>query len=363
MHHKTIFMRYLFLFFILQFSLIAMAQNRYEEIDKRVKTIPSEDSKSIQKLSDWFISNFEKEDDRFRAIFFWVADNLVYDIKSLERPAVEEPKPVIVKKAFERKMAVCEGYSGLMDTLCQLSGIRTEAVSGYTRNNGQLDITPHMWIAANINGEWTLSDPTWASGAIMNKKFVKQFEEKYFRVPAQKMIQSHIPYDPMWQLLENPVTHKAFIQLTNVEKNDLVFNFNDSIYHHLNAGKAVQYQNELRRIRIQGFNHQALAQRINYLEGTLKVIQHNKTVAELRVVTDFFNQAITLFNDGVTLLNNRNDSKKVNMKLQEANEKLFQAKERLLAIEDSPAALNQNIASMMNSIQQLDENIQKLLRR
>jgi hypothetical protein len=363
MYYKTIFMRYLFLFFMLQFSLIAMAQNRFEEVDKRVKAIPSEQSKSIQKLSEWFNSNFEKEEERYRAIFFWVANNLVYDIKSLSQPAVEEPKPVIVKKAFERRMAVCEGYSGLMDTLCQLSGITTALVSGYTRNNGQLDITPHMWMAAYINGEWTLSDPTWASGAIMNNKFVKQFEEKYFLVPAQRMIQSHIPYDPMWQLLKKPLTHKAFIQLANDEKNNLDFNFNDSIYHHLNADKATQYQNELRRIRNQGFNHQALGQRLNYLEGTLKVIQHNETVAELRIVTDVFNQSIELFNSSVNLLNNRADSKSVNTKLHEAKEKLFQAKERLLAIEDSPAALNQNMASMMNSIKQLEENIQQLLTR
>jgi hypothetical protein len=356
-------MRYIFLFLMLQSTFLLKAQNRFEEVDKRVNSIPAEHSKSIEKLADWFSSNFEKEEDRYRAIFFWVANNLVYDIKSLSQPPVEVPKPMIVKKAFEQRKAVCEGYSGLMDSLCVLSGIRTVAVSGYTRNNGLLDITPHMWMAAYIDGEWTLSDPTWASGAIMDKRFVKQFEEKYFMTPPQKMIQSHIPYDPIWQLIKNTVTHKAFITNTSENKRAIEFNYTDSIEQHLNAGKAEQYQSELRRIQDENFNHQALQQRIQYLEGTINVIKHNETVAKMRQVTDVFNRAVELFNASVELYNKRAEAKIVNLKLYEAKETLSKAQEMLFAIENPPAALVQNKATMVNAVGQLEQNIQNFLAR
>lgn len=356
-------MRYLFLILILQFSLTAIAQNRFEEVDKRVSSLPAEHSKSIKKLADWFNDNFEKEEERYRAIFFWVANNLVYDIKSLSQPPVEVPKPMIVKKAFEQRKAVCEGYSGLMDSLCVLSGIRTVPISGYTRNNGLLDITPHMWMAAYIDGEWTLSDPTWASGAIMDNRFVKQFEEKYFMTPPQKMIQSHIPYDPIWQLIKNPVTHKAFISLNSSEKRPIEFNYTDSIEQFLNAGKAEQYQSELRRIRDEKFNHQALQQRLQYLEGSINVIKHNETVAKMRQVTDVFNRAVELFNASVELYNKRADAKIVNLKLYEAKETLSMAQEILLAIENPPPALVQNKVTMINAVGQLEQNIQNFLAR
>jgi hypothetical protein len=85
-----------------------------------------------------------------------------------------------------------------------------------------------------VENKWQPLDVTWASGYIDNsgKEFEGLFNDVHFITPPHEFINTHIPEDPQWQLLNYPVT----IQFINPKTTDkkliytaLYFNFIDSI--------------------------------------------------------------------------------------------------------------------------------------
>lgn len=198
----------------------------YSQVDQIVSTYPKSFSKA-QDLAEKINKDFTKEDEKARAIFYWIAINIKYDVKAYysqknDRPVAysfrnQEEKLAkqrafkldFANKALKSKKAVCQGYTALFDYLSELTGLESVTITGTAKTNvtqiGKLPgASDHAWNAVKINGNWKLVEPTWASGVVDPAKrvFIPKFNDAYFLTPPDTFILNHFPDDKKWLLGE-----------------------------------------------------------------------------------------------------------------------------------------------------------------
>lgn len=146
----------------------------------------------------------------------WVALYTSYDAKAFFAGAIPSQDPSDV---LRRHTAVCAGYAALFKRLATLAGFETVVVSGYSRGFGydpfvtEVPKANHDWNAVHVNGAWYLLDVTWDSGYLRGAQFVGEYSNDYFLLSPQKMIYTHMPTDPAWQLLEHPLSPNQCVAL------------------------------------------------------------------------------------------------------------------------------------------------------
>ena len=74
-------------------------------------------------------------------------------------------------------------------------------------------------------------------------------------VQPTEFIASHMPYDPLWQLLYYPVTHEQFYS-GNIYKNKTIyFNYPDSVTAYIQMDSLNRFQSAAHRIQQQGLDN------------------------------------------------------------------------------------------------------------
>lgn len=104
--------------------------------------------------------------EKTRAIFNWITKHVHY-ARGGEIPALNP------YEVFQRKVAVCGGYSNLYKALLNAADIPSLVVFGtiprnITSKNGQTLDPAHQWNAVYADGKWFYSDSTWG-GSYFNK--------------------------------------------------------------------------------------------------------------------------------------------------------------------------------------------------
>jgi len=65
--------------------------------------------------------------------------------------------------------------------------------------------------AVKVGNKWRLYDPIWSAGIVNDgSKFVKKYNPMWNNTAPEEMIKTHMPCDPIWQLLKNPVSYDDF---------------------------------------------------------------------------------------------------------------------------------------------------------
>lgn len=190
------------------------------------KRVPLTARYNPHRLAEHLADGCNNEEEKVRAFYFWITKNIRYDVK---RFISGKSGPVKLRKILIRKRGLCADYANLFDTLCKSVGIKSCVVSGYSKGIINLDddllfINDHAWNAVFINGEWKLLDLTWASGnviylptrwGLIKKKifpyatiphkhyYRANANDRYFLAHPKVMIKTHLPENPVWQLL-NP---------------------------------------------------------------------------------------------------------------------------------------------------------------
>ena len=111
-------------------------------------TVTEEQAAEMLSVIEEVTKGKEKEYDKARAIFDWVAANVEYcsDHVSIS----SEPYQV-----FSQKRAVCGGFSNLIKEMMNLVGIPAAALVGYYG-----DVGAHQWSAVYVEGKWVYADGT-----------------------------------------------------------------------------------------------------------------------------------------------------------------------------------------------------------
>jgi hypothetical protein len=295
------------------FSLHAQVGSDLRAADVIALNAPDSVQSSVDGLGRYFSRSFSSQKFRARAIFSWTAMEISYDIANISKVNNTTGFDELVEKTMQTKSAVCQGYTAVFKALCDKCGIRAYVVNGYTRQNGHINDISHSWIIAVIDSMWYGFDPTWGGGYMIRGKYVRHFNEGFFMIKPEVLINDHMPFDPMWECLDHPVNNQDFTNgriISTVSSN--AFAWSDSIAAWQGMSVKDQCQASLRRLEIAGITNNLLQDWAKYLgdcitNGKLNVqaTARNKYVKQFNDAVASYNQSIYLFNQYIDYWNRR----------------------------------------------------------
>ncbi len=299
------------LFFILlisfSVSLTSLGQSftsDYTTIDKIALAIPAEQTRKTQDIANYINEKFNNEDEKARAIFIWTATNFEYDVENMFAINFNEKQEDKIARVLKTHKGICENYAAVFQDLCTKCGLNAHIVVGYTRQNGFTSFIPHGWCVVKVSGNWQLVDPTWGSGFIENNKFVSKISNEFFKANPELLIKTHMPFDPMWQLLDRPVSFKQFSDPTLPEtKSKVVFSYKDSIAQFERQTELQRFETEIERIEKNGINNAVIYDRLSKIKSFVEVSKKNEVINKQNEIVDIYNVAVTEFNEGTNDLN------------------------------------------------------------
>lgn len=183
-------------------------QADYTAVDTYASRLSLQD-RDIEWLTDTLTKPFPTEQEKARAIFVWISENIAYDCGS-ENHLEEEPAVAIdplyytqlqLENIMSTRRTRCDGYAFLFRLMCRLAEINCSVVEGYARFDGKkvdpATVQPnHAWNAACLDGEWYEIDVTAGSGQCVNRRFRAERRMEYFQMSDQLLKRTYIPvYD------------------------------------------------------------------------------------------------------------------------------------------------------------------------
>lgn len=279
-------------------GLFAQKKNsEFAQVDKIALQIPDSLTNSTKGISDYINSNFINQTDKSRAIFIWIASNIQYDIENMFAINFYQNTSEIIDKVLMTRKGICMHYAELYNSIAKQVGIKSYVISGYTKQNGFVDYIPHAWCSSLIDSTWYLIDPTWGSGYIQNAKFIKKTNDYYFKTKPEQIVKSHMPFDPLWQFLNYPVTNQEFYEgKTGLNKTKPFFNYQDTLSQFEQETEIEKLESTSRRIEKNGVKNSLVFDRL----------QHNKREIEYfnnKILVETYNSAVNHYNDGINQLN------------------------------------------------------------
>lgn len=357
-------MRYIFsfIFLLLFFALNAQKPITTNQIDKFSVQIPDSLLSNTNGISSFINSKYILPKDKARAIFVWITNNIQYDIENIFAINFYQNTNEIVTEVLKSRKGACMHFAELFNDIATKVGIKSYVITGYTKQNGLVDYIPHAWCTAMIDSTWSLFDPTWGSGYIQNAKYIKKMNNYYFMTNPEQLIKSHMPFDPMWELLNYPVTNQEFYEnKTQFNKNKIFFNYNDSINKYLSGTEIQQLISSSRRIEKNGVKNSMIFDRLQHNKREIEYIQNKLIIEKQNATVNELNLAVNLYNDGInklnTFINYRNQlfnplksEYEIRKMIEDPEISLDSSRAKLKTIETTDK-------SMINSIAQLDRSL------
>jgi hypothetical protein len=198
---------------------------------------------SLNKKVAQITSGSSGAEDKFNKIAQWICQNKKFDVKGFENFRMNSNP---VEKLLNQKELLPGEYSSLLTAMCTQAGILCYSVEGYSRYgwyypNKKYYYADYSWNVVNFNGNYSIVDITNASRyPVQGKKFNPYF----LNIPADSAINQLMPYAPMWQLKENPVTIGSFEKrIINPQLQDtvLTISYKDLISNYEGKEKKDQY--------------------------------------------------------------------------------------------------------------------------
>lgn len=274
------------LFFTVCFSTMVSAQSETQHL-------PAFDSSFV-------FSIIKNKPEPVRAIFDWIAKEVDYDMASLEDlPAYSHPSELL-DSVWENRSGVCMHYAELMNAWCKKAGYESVVVNGYTMNQREVDRRyGHSWNAVKVDGKWRLYDATWASGYRQGKRFVKKYDAKWYDVKPSEFIYSHVPFDPVWQLLDRPLTSKEISAKTSA-KTHQTLDYRTIIADENQQDAIEKDRAQLARIQAFGDDNPLVAKEVERIDNNIEIQIFKRGVDSYNSSIDIFNGFIAHYNRGLS---------------------------------------------------------------
>lgn len=328
------------------------------KIERIVLNIPDSETNTTKDIATYIKSHFKTDDDKIRAIYIWVTTNIKYDKNSIHRIILDEDQEQRVIYALKSRKGVCENFAAIFNDICQKSGIPSFYIEGYTKQNGSIDRTGHVWCAAFVDNNWALYDPTWDAGFLSGSNFVNQEGMSYFKNSPEDFISSHLPFDPVFQFLNYPLTYKEFYNGSKpANKPKSYFNYKDSLSVYNHSDSLSRYLASLHRIENFDWPSSKIDTRLKQLKLEIELIYQDRDM-------DFYHSAIADYNNGIDLLNEfinyRNHQFQPVNKMNEVpkmfdtiSKKIATANKKLIEINKSEATLTLNTGDIQQKLNDL----------
>jgi len=246
-------MRLLIVLLILSISESSIGQSKHEVIDQKSKSVP-DSLETYNEISNYLTKNLNTEIEKLRAIYSWICQNVKYDLDQLKNMKSYSSTEEIIDDVLKEKKGVCMHYSELFLAMCLSEGLKCYTISGYTKDYKDSIVNlPHSWNAVKLDTNYFLVDVTWSAGYTINNRYFHEFRDECFLVSPEIFLKDHMPFDPIWQLVSNPLRYEEFKngdfkRLEN--KSD--FSFKDSISRHENLSELMKLEESLVRMEKNG---------------------------------------------------------------------------------------------------------------
>lgn len=189
-------------------------------------------------LTKKLISIAKSDREKAELIFYWISNNVEYDFWRAKYiyafHGTKSPLEILTSKK-----GVCSDYSSLFKLMCDEASLKCYIISGYAihedHNKSFLQEVNHDWNSVYLEGKWYLIDATWGAGYSDEEDvYHKRFNLEYLFPNPIEFVKRHLPENPMWQLVDYPVSGNDFFSLNFEYKKNIYYNFNDSIIKYEN---------------------------------------------------------------------------------------------------------------------------------
>lgn len=280
--------------------------NSYNTVDSKMEAIPKENTSSTASIVQYITDNFQSEEDKIRAAFYWCAANISYDVESMYNQQPNQLTDDRIRKTLSTHKGVCADYVAVFNDIANKLGIKTHEVAGYTKQKGKVVLLSHVWSVSKIGGKWYLIDPTWGAGYVNEMQFIRHLENNYFKSNPSEFILNHIPYDYSWQLLEHPISNQDFYD-NKSQPNDLTVSVDyDSLINNLD-----QISNEeamkasAQRVEKGGLKNKLIVDYLNMLNTNMDAAVKNANVKRLMGISNDFSVATQQYNAYIAFRNHK----------------------------------------------------------
>jgi hypothetical protein len=276
----------------------------YRAVDSIALQIPDSITRSTAGIARYISRHFRSEDDKVRAAFIWVASTFNYDVAGMYTFRGKETQDEKITRVLTTHKGVCDHYSAVFTDICRKLGLRAYTIMGYTKQRGEMSTLAHAWCTVYTAHTWKLYDPTWASGFISKGTFTPRINNEFYDVPAEKIIASHMPYDPMWQMLNNPYNSAEFAQgQHDADRMAHYFNYSDSIVAYERQSEEQQLIATARRIEANGVDNELTFNKLNHIRNDLDYRKNMDVFKKSTANVNLYNDAVADYNAGVKYFN------------------------------------------------------------
>lgn len=209
---------------VLLFSSISLAAQTngrdFTAVDEYVKGLGSLDNMSMGTINNVVSNKFTDKIDKARAIYYWIATSITYDVKSARNNSTQKNTPTDV---LASRKAVGIGFASLFQDMCSSAGIRCLTVDGFVKyNTGQINEKGveinHSWAVVQLGESpdtWFYVDPAFGSGYpdAELKTFTPYYTDAYFFTDKATFNLQHYPDNEAWKLGPAPKSKKDFFEL------------------------------------------------------------------------------------------------------------------------------------------------------
>lgn len=292
------------IFFLLLFltATISNSQNNNSDFSALINNNKSQfiKIKSIPELAKITAEMTPDKKEQLNILLYWT----LYNMNGDENRFLYGNNPISVEEAVKTGKGLCEDYTNIFNQFCKQLNIESIRVDGYVKSfnfkeNDILDQANHTWNIVKIDSKWYLCDLFWATSFFNSEnKFENKLSQKYYLSNGEDFIKDHLPCDPIFQLLKNPIRVEAFTNLTKGFNEE--FNRHDSIDYETEFEKLLKIKKEELRLQIARNSYRFNKENPNILIEEL----YNYAVAifnnskgkkeELIKAKKYFSEALTL---------------------------------------------------------------------
>ena len=342
--------QFIFIIFITFETSFAFSAD-YSKIDKQSASVP-QNLKTVEEIAGNLTRNLTNQTEKVRAIYYWISHNIKYDMGMITSNKSATSTQELVDDVLKRRQGVCANYAELFRACCKSVGVESFVISGFTSQNGKLDKISHAWNAVLIDEKYYFIDATWAAGHEDNGKYIHEFNDQFFLIAPAEFVKTHMPFDPIWQFLNNPITNKEF------ENGDFTklkipsnYNYSDSIKIQKDLNPIDKLVRENRRISKSGLTNSLVREIVAHNQQNIVTLKYNQAV-------EVFNKSVEDFNYYILCKNKQFDG--TNMKDDKILELLSNSRQKLQLVEKTISFLNSDNGNVNRMMKEMEISIKEM---
>jgi hypothetical protein len=351
-------------FMFVSIHLWAQKSTGYARVGRIMLQIPDSSTNTADGIARYINSKFVSQTEKSRAVFIWIVRNISYSFDSMFSVHAYPKPEEITRRILKTKTGVCLHYASLFSEIANQVGVRSYVVQGYIKQQGKVAPIPHMWCVGHVDSVWCLFDPTWGAGYVSDSRFIRVLNNSYFMAKPENLIRSHMPFDPLWQLLTHPITADEFYKGNYRNAvNRPYFNFADTLKVYEGAAEYERAVAAARRIEANGVKNSFTEAKLRILRNDIENYRNKERVDQFNAAVNYFNAGVAEMNRFIAYGNNQflpeTDTLSIIHMLDSAAFLLKASAEKLTVIENSDLQMAVSIMQLNTSISEASEWLKK----